>query len=165
MQIIKASRQDIPLIHALAEEIWWHTYRPILSEQQIRFMLEDMYSERALEKQMEEGIQFILAKNEDHISGFAGYSPENNDRPVLKIHKLYILPSEQGKGTGRQLVQYLSGLAEELNLSALELNVNRANPALGFYKKLGFEIFNTVDIPYFRFMLNDYVMRKELSRL
>lgn len=165
MQIVKASEQDIPLISALAEEIWWHTYRPILSEQQISFMLENMYSEKALEKQMEEGIEFILIKDEADPSGFAGYSPENKDRPVLKIHKLYILPAEQGKGTGKRLVQYLSDLAVELKLSVLELNVNRANPALGFYKKMGFEIFNTVDIPYFGFTLNDYIMRKELTRL
>ncbi len=162
MQIVKASEQDFPLIQNLAEEIWWPTYRAIIAEEQINFMLEHLYSEAALKKQVDEGMQFILATNGAMALGFAGYSLENN-LGIMRIHKLYILPSEQGKGTGRQLIQYLSDHAEELRLSALELNVHRENPALGFYKKLGFEISRVVNIPFFQFTLNDYVMRKELA--
>ena len=81
---------------------------------------------------------------------------------VLKIHKLYVLPCEQGKGTGKKLFEYLSKTAKELKVNILELNVNRANHALNFYQKMGFEIIETVDIPYYQFVLNDYIMRKAL---
>src|SRR5690606_22491414 len=87
MELIQANEHDVTLIRDLAAEIWWHTYKPILSEKQISFMLEDMYSENALTKQMQEGLIFILAKREGRAIAFAGYSIE---KPVLKIHKLYI---------------------------------------------------------------------------
>ena len=158
MEIIPATEKDVPIIRALAEAIWWPTYRLILSEEQISFMLEDMYSERALKEQMRKEIKFLLVKRYDTNVAFAGYSIEG--QKTLKIHKLYILPSEQGKGTGKILVSHLMDLAQRSNIAQVELNVNRKNPALGFYEKMGFKIVETVDIPYHQFILNDYVMLK-----
>lgn len=158
MHIVNATANDIPVIHKLAEQVWWPTYRALLSEDQISFMLKNMYSPEALREQMENGIEFILVKNEGIEVAFAGYSIDEGK--VLKIHKIYILPSEQGKGTGKKLIEHLNNIAGTSGISELELNVNRANPALGFYQKVGFEIIETVDIPYYEFMLNDYVMRK-----
>ncbi|MEJ7694482.1 GNAT family N-acetyltransferase [Daejeonella sp.] len=162
MEIVEATDQDIPVIHELAEKIWWPTYRPILSEEQISFMLKNMYSENALRDQMHGGIKFILVKRENDNVAFAGYSTENGSDSVLKIHKIYVLPSEQGKGTGKNLIDFLTDVAKELTIPRVELNVNRANPALGFYEKIGFQIKESVDIPYHQFVLNDYVMRKEV---
>lgn len=163
MEIIEATEQDIPIIHELAEKIWWPTYRPILSEEQISFMLKNMYSESALKEQMKTDVKFLLVKRENENVAFAGYAIEHGPEPLLKIHKIYVLPSEQGKGTGKTLIEYLSHLAKDLNIPEVGLNVNRSNPALGFYQKMGFEIRETVDIPYYEFVLNDYVMRKKVS--
>lgn len=162
MNIRTAADQDIPAIHELAEEIWWPAYRNIISDEQISFMLDNMYSENALQEQMIEGIQFLLAERDNAPVAFAGYSLIDSETPVFKIHKLYVLPSEQGKGTGKKLIEHMSSIAKAMNCMVLELNVNRGNPAQGFYLKVGFEIHNTVDIPYHQFVLNDYVMRKAL---
>jgi ribosomal protein S18 acetylase RimI-like enzyme len=165
MNIRNADSHDILTIHKLAQEIWWPTYRNILSDEQIRFMLSDMYSENALLQQMIEGVQYLLAEKNNLCVAFAAYSSENLGHPVLKIHKLYVLPSEQGKGTGKKLIEHISSIAQSMNCMILELNVNRGNPAQGFYKKWGFEFYKTVDIPYHQFVLNDYVMRKTLDEI
>ncbi len=162
-EIVTATEKDIPVIHELANAIWWPTYRPILSEEQISFMLENMYSENALAGQMNDGIQFVLCKDENKDVAFAGYSIELQDNPMLRIHKIYVLPSQQGKGTGKQLIQHLTQIARMLELPKVELNVNRANPALGFYQKMGFETVERVDIPYHQFVLNDFVMRYTIT--
>lgn len=162
MSIRKAGRQDISIIMELAEKIWWPTYTGVISEEQIRFMLDDMYSAESLIKQMESGIEFILAEREDTPNGFAAYAQSDTDKLILKIHKLYILPSEQGKGTGKKFIEYISDSAKKLGINTIELNVNRGNKALNFYLKSGFTIYQTLDIPYHRFILNDYVMRKSI---
>lgn len=161
MHIVKATEKDIPVIHDLAERIWWPTYRSILSEEQIRFMLKQMYSGEALREQMENGTEFLLVKDGRVDVAFAGYSLAEGG--VLNIHKIYILPSEQGKGIGKKLIEYFYTIARESGMSQLQLNVNRANPALNFYQKVGFDIIETVDIPYYEFVLNDYVMRKRVD--
>jgi diamine N-acetyltransferase len=160
MRIRKATEEDITAITELAEKIWWPTYRNIISEEQISFMLKDMYSEESLKKQLVSGVDFILAEKENLAVAFAGFSliePE-----VYKLHKLYVLPSEQGNGTGKNLIEYITDLAREQGGKILELNVNRGNSASEFYKKVGFEIYRTVDISYHHFILNDYIMRKDL---
>lgn len=162
MNIRKALPKDIPVIHKLAQEIWWPTYRNIISDEQISFMLENMYSEDVLQEQMDEGIEFLLAERNNLPVAFAGYSLIDAEIPLLRIHKLYVLPSEQGKGTGKKLIDHMSSIAEARNCKILELNVNRGNPAQGFYQRSGFEIYQTVDIHYHQFVLNDYVMRKML---
>jgi len=155
-----AEPKDISRIHLLAEEIWWPTYRDILSNEQINFMLKDMYSECALLKQMTEGAIFALAEIEGKAVAFASYSFTNK---TCKIHKLYISPSRQGKGLGKSLLDFIKNEALNAGANELELNVNRNNKALEFYLKAGFSILEEVDIPYYGFTLNDYVMHLNLK--
>ena len=161
MVIRKATPEDIPVIHRLAHETWWPTYDELLSAEQIGFMLEDMYSEESLLKQFDE-LEFFIAERENIPVAFAGISLTDADQRIWKLHKLYVLPQEQGKGTGKSFIEFIADLVLAKGAAILELNVNRANPALGFYCRLGFEIYQEVDIPYHRFWLNDYVMRKAL---
>jgi len=160
--IRKATQQDIEVISELAEKIWWPSYRNIISDEQISFMLNDMYSVESLKGQMDSGIEFILAERENIPIAFAGFSLTDPEAGVYKLHKLYVLPSEQGSGTGKKLINHLSDSAREQGGKILELNVNRGNPASEFYKKAGFNIYLKMDISYHKFILNDYVMRKKL---
>lgn len=162
MIIRQASEHDIPAINELAEKIWWPSYRNIISDEQISFMLNDMYSAESLKEQMNSGIEFLLVEKENIPLAFAGYSLTDPENQVYKLHKLYVLPTEQGNGTGRNLIAKVSSLAKAKGGKILELNVNRGNPAHHFYRKIGFDIHQTVDINYHHFVLNDYVMRKNL---
>lgn len=103
-----------------------------------------------------------MAERKDLPVGFAAFSLTEPENLVYKLQKLYVLPTEQGKGTGKMLLAEVTNLAKQAKWKVLELNVNRKNPAFNFYKKLGFEIYQTVDIPYKHFVLNDYVMRKSI---
>ena len=157
-----ASELDIPIISELAEKTWWPSYSSIISDEQISFMLEDMYSAVSLQKQMNSGIDFLIAERENMALGFAAYSLIDAENQIFKLHKLYVLPTEQGSGTGKKLINEVSSSAKLKGGKILELNVNRENPAQHFYKKMAFEIYQTLDINYHHFVLNDYVMRKEL---
>ena len=162
MIIRKAAESDISAISELAEKIWWPSYRNIISDEQISFMLNDMYSAESLAEQMRSGIEFLIVEKENLPVAFAGYSLTNAENQVYKLHKLYVLPTEQGRGTGRKLIEQVSSLATAKGGKILELNVNRGNPAHHFYRKIGFDIYQTVDISYHHFILNDYIMRKNL---
>ena len=159
MIIRQAEYSDITAINHLAHETWWPTYTDVIPDDQIKFMLEDMYSEKALKTQIESGITFLIAEREDKAVAFAAYSPSDPENHIFKLQKLYVLPSEQGMGTGKKLISEVSKMARKSHGKVLELNVNRNNPAFEFYKKLGFEVYKSVDIPYNNYVLNDYVMR------
>ena len=51
--IIKATAADIPAIISMADIVFRHTYRNILTKEQIEYMMEWMYSTDSLERQLE----------------------------------------------------------------------------------------------------------------
>lgn len=155
--IKKAGTDAIPVIKNLANIIWPATYSEIISPRQVDYMMELIYSAAAIKKQMETGHQFVLAYNDDKPVAFASYSLHENKGDVYKLHKIYILPNQQGKGIGKQMIAFIK--ADIAPANTLQLNVNRHNKALQFYQRLGFSIINDEDISIGAgFFMNDYVM-------
>lgn len=151
-------------IIAIAKEVWPKTYGSILSEAQFDYMMEMMYSVSSLQVQAnEKQHHFILAKENETSVGFASYEYNSNDTNKTKIHKIYILSTQQGKGIGKILLDYIAKEAKAQNNKAIFLNVNKYNSAQHFYKKLGFEIVEEVVIDIGRgYVMDDYVMEKIL---
>jgi GNAT superfamily N-acetyltransferase len=161
--IREATVNDAETIRALADEIWWPTYSPILEPEQIEFMLVEIYSHEKLTAQIDQGIQtFLLLLEDDVPVAFAAYSPREEDPEIYKLHKIYCLPSTQGKGYGKILLNVVAEKVAEAGKNILELNVNRHNNAKNFYEKMGFSIAYEEDIPIGPYWMNDYVMRKDL---
>lgn len=161
LTIRNASVQDISLIRNLSLEVWPQTYSGIISPQQISYMLDLMYSEKALQKQFENHHQFIIIYDEAIPAGFASYS--ETDPTIFKLHKIYVLPSNQGQGIGKFAIDYIVNDLRTKGATSLLLNVNRNNPAKTFYKKIGFEVVGTEDIDIGGgFLMNDYVMSLKL---
>ncbi|HWJ24901.1 MAG TPA: GNAT family N-acetyltransferase [Flavisolibacter sp.] len=156
-----ASAEDISLIRSLALQIWPQTYAHILSQQQITYMLDRMYSESALQHQMEQQHQFIIVYNAGIPVGFASY---NQIEPgIFKLQKIYVLTKQQGKGTGRFIIDQVIRDIKPQGATALQLNVNRYNEAKNFYEKLGFKVIREEDIDIGNnFFMNDYVMSLSL---
>ena len=160
--IRKANSEDITLIRELVFQIWPQTYSSILSREQIDYMLDQMYSRASLQKQMDEGSQFIFVYDDEQPVGFAAYFKKNSF--VVKLDKIYVLPSQQGKGTGRFLLDYIIDEIKKWGASALQLQVNRYNKAKNFYEKSGFIVIEEKDFDIGTgFFMNDYVMEKVLN--
>jgi RsiW-degrading membrane proteinase PrsW (M82 family)/ribosomal protein S18 acetylase RimI-like enzyme len=160
LSLRKAYPNDIPLIRDLTYKIWPQTYSAILSKEQIDYMLNRLYSEKALQEQMQQNHEFIIAYNGVEPVGFASFSVTAPQ--TYKLHKIYVLPSEQGKGTGKFIIDQLINAMKIKGASSLQLNVNRHNNAKAFYEKTGFAVIKEEDIDigggYF---MNDYVMEKK----
>ena len=150
---------EVEEVTKLAHLIWPDTFRDILKPEQLHFMLEWMYNPQTLASQLESGHQFFLLENELGNIGFLGIQAFHPTSDHLKIHKLYILPSQQGKGYGKLLIEHAVSVAESTGISALTLNVNRFNKAVQFYESVGFYIAKEEDIDIgYGYLMEDYVM-------
>ncbi len=164
--ISEAGLSDIKIIQEITNITWPITYGEILSQTQLDYMLGLFYSEEALSKQIvnKEQLFYLISDSESTI-GFIGIEHNYKNEAITKIHKIYLLPETQGKGYGKIVFESIEKLALENNSKALLLNVNRFNTALNFYKKLGFEIKETVDIEIGNgYLMEDYVMGKQISK-
>jgi GNAT superfamily N-acetyltransferase len=160
MEIIEGNNTHAAIIADLAEKTWHDTYSSILSPDQMRYMLDAIYSMPALLKVIQNGSQkFILLKDNHGFQGFASFGPRTEDVAIFKLHKLYVLPHNQGKGYGTLLINEVKNRSREAGAKMLDLNVNRYNPALNFYIKLGFITIREEDVPVGPYFMNDYVMR------
>jgi ribosomal protein S18 acetylase RimI-like enzyme len=163
IEIREATIADVPTIQLLAEAIWYPTYSTILSQEQIRFMLDYIYDIETVSNQITQGVQnYLLLLENGHAIGFASFSPRAENPKVHKLHKLYCLTQTKGRGFGKALLQEVEKRVLAAGNKILELNVNRHNPAKIFYEKCGFTVVSEEDIPIGQYWMNDYVMRKEL---
>jgi GNAT superfamily N-acetyltransferase len=164
LSIQTAGLKEIKLINELAYRIWPLAYKSILAPDQMDYMLNLIYSPSSLRKQMKDlQHKFIIVYHDNLPAGFASYSLKLKSKNIFKLHKIYILQELQGKGIGKFLLNKIIAEVKPNGAKFLELNVNRHNKALEFYKKLGFKIISEedIDIDNGDFM-NDYVMNLKL---
>ncbi len=152
VRILAAGPSDVATIQRIAKQTWPVSYGSIISPQQIEYMLDRMYRPDSLRGQMSGGHVFhlLLYADDSHSNEYAGpsqrfqavgfVSHEIDHAPrATKIHKLYVLPTMQGRGFGRLLIEKVADIAARAGQLAIKLDVNYQNPAIGFYETLGFE--------------------------
>ncbi len=158
--IRKATLEDIHLINQLAKEVFPATYKDILTPEQIDYMMDWMYSPENLKKQMtEEGHIYYIAYEECEPAGYVSIQPEEED--LYHLQKIYVIPYYQKSHLGKLLFQQAIKGIKELHPAPcrMELNVNRENPALGFYQHMGMEKVREEDTHIGNgFYMNDYIM-------
>jgi len=160
IQITRAGLTDRDFIRSVSERTWPSTYGHIISQEQIDFMLEWMYSDDSLATQMNTGCSFYIANMNRSDIGFCSVSEENG---AHKLNKLYVLPTAQGTGAGKALLNKSIEVAKAAGSSSLFLQVNKLNTAYTFYLKHGFikELEFKFDIGN-GFFMDDYVMRLKI---
>jgi len=162
--ITEAKISDIKQIQKIVDITWPITYGEILSKEQLEYMLGLFYSDEALSDQYNKKEQLFYLISDDEVNiGFIGIEHHYKDKAITKIHKIYLLPETQGKGIGKKVIDLIEKLALENKSKTLSLNVNRFNSALGFYKKIGFEVIDEVNIDIGNgYLMEDYVMEKKI---
>ena len=221
IEILKATKEDLQTIHDMAQVVFRHTYRDILSPEQMDYMMEMMYSLPNLHQQLDEGHHYYIAYDgdaglSDYVYadscevagssqmcgrdgqsstygmpvGYVSVHHQGTDQEgieVFHLHKIYVMPQFQGKGVGMRLFQTVmnhvrsvihdnakfcvavpengeAAMAEDPRPKArIELNVNKHNTAVAFYKHIGMRIIHEEDYPIGNgFYKTDYIMALDL---
>lgn len=161
----KAGMEDTPLIEELAQEIFRHTYREILSPEQTDYMMEWMYSQDSLKRQIgEEGHIYHIVYYGGEAVGY--FSVQQQGERLWHLQKIYLRKGMQGKSVGKQMfMKAVEYIRENSVLPAtMELNVNRSNPAVAFYEKMGMHKASQGDFHIGNgYYMNDYIMAMEIE--
>ena len=160
--VLPATATDFDTIRSIAHETWPIAYGEILSKAQLDYMLGVFYNDTALKESVsQKRHHFVLANEGNQTLGFASFEWNYDQQKQTKIHKIYILPSAQGKGVGKALIDYIATEARKQGSLTLCLNVNRFNKAITFYEKMGFSIISEVNIELEHgYLMEDYVMER-----
>ena len=141
MKITKATIENIPLIKEIAEKSWRKHYPGILFNEQIEYMLEQMYSENELQNHFENpNYHYYLLGDEEKTLGIMGFENHYQEKNT-KLHRIYLLEEAKGKGVGKFAIIFLKNQAKESGDQRIILNVNKQNPSYYFYVSQGFKVY------------------------
>jgi len=162
MKIRKAILSDIPIIKEIAEKAWRPTYDHILTEQQTLYMLNLMYNSSTLENQINGNIELFMVDLGQETVGY--FAIEILNEQIVKLHKLYLDPTQKQKGLGRKIIQYIKDWTLGNQRKSIILNVNKNNSAVQFYLKIGFIIIEELILDIGKgYVMDDYVMQLDLG--
>lgn len=156
-------RESLLVVQRLAHEIWPAVFGPLLTPEQIDYMLQMMYDLEVLEQDLISGVTILLACEADRPVGYVTFGPDAEVETV-KLHKLYLLAETRGRGYGRQMIEEVKNCARGLGYRRLQLSVNRGNStAIAAYNACGMEVVAELKTPIGEgYFMDDYVFGCEL---
>lgn len=160
----EASEKDIPLIQDLARKSWEVAFKDILSKDQIEYMLDQMYSDKELDAHLNHNPNFhyYILQNGEIPVGYVGFE-HHYKTELTKLHRIYLLPEEKGKGYGKTGIDFVKQKTEDSGDTRLLLTVNKENQAKAVYEKQGFIVIEEVVVDIGNgFVMDDYVMEYTL---
>lgn len=149
---------------AVAEKAWPPTYRGILSDAQIAYMLERMYGPGAIREAAAAGTPYWLVRADGADAGVCSVDLRPAADGSAELHKLYTLPAYWGRGIGGWLLSELSRRAKEAGATSVWLRVNKNNVrAQKAYRAAGFANVRAVctDIGE-GFVMDDFVFSRRV---
>ena len=157
-------KEEYRKIRELAETIWPVCYKDILSVEQIKYMMNMMYSEEVIEKEVSEGVHYCFIEDNGETAGYLAWGPWQAVPETAKLHKLYLLPEKQGRGIGSTAIESVRQQLKAGGYRRLRLNVNRQNAnALRCYVRNGFNMVQLENNDIGNgFFMTDYVMEAKL---
>lgn len=115
----KMSEQDIPAVAAIERTVF---SRP--------------WTERAFEQAMQQETLFVVVLKENTIIGYCGMYCSFEEGEITNVA---VIPEEQGRGSGRRMMEYLLEQAQERGIARIILEVRVSNEkAIHLYERLGF---------------------------
>ncbi len=147
----------------LAREIWYEYYVSLIGRAQVDYMLERFQTARAIGEQISRGYEYFLVERSDTPIGYFAVRADAAERRLF-ISKLYLHASSRGAGTGRRCMEFIEQLASRRGLPVLWLTVNKGNPSVAAYQRLGFRIAAEIEIDIGGgFLMDDYRMEKQVA--
>jgi len=155
--------QQIAVVAGLAREIWYEYYVPLIGQAQVDYMVGKFQSAGAVAGQIREGYEYLLIERGAQSIGYCALQSQPIDGSLF-LSKLYLLRDARGGGTGRVCMEFIEQLACRRGLNQLWLTVNKGNPAVKAYERLGFRIAADIVMDIGGgFVMDDFRMEKSLG--
>lgn len=159
----KVTKVDIPQIQELAKKSWNAAYHNIISQDQIDYMLQQMYSEEEISSHLQNpNYQYYLVLKDEVAAGFIGFE-FHYENATTKLHRIYLLEDFKGQGLGKAAITFMKSKVSETSDKRIILNVNKNNSAKQVYESQGFTTYEEAIFDIGNgFVMDDFLMEFHL---
>jgi GNAT superfamily N-acetyltransferase len=151
VKIMQADAGDIPLLRELGVQTFTETFAHQNNPEDFQAYLHTAFSSEQLQQEFNEpGSIFLLAYVKNEPAGYARLRHSNEldktfpGKKCIELQRIYAVQKFIGKGVGKALMTSCTQLAQQQHANLLWLGVWEHNHhAISFYKRIGFEPFDT----------------------
>ncbi len=163
-RFVRVEPAEFHRVADLARRIWPVCFGSIISADQCEYMLRQRYSQEGLARAIAEGVTYEFIQIDDAVVGFGAQGPGSNPRE-WKLWQVYVLPDEQGRGSGREYLQHVIRTAGIQGRASVVLTVNKGNQrAKALYERCGFLVRESAAFDIGGgYIMDDFVMEKRLD--
>ncbi len=177
INIYKASLKDTVLISELAKQIYQEHYLHLWNTGGAQWYMDEYaYALDKIETELTDAnVEYFIAVEDGTYLGYLKIilnSTWAGDETLaaLEVERIYLHKAAMGKGLGKKLMQVALNKALQLKKDIVFLKaMDSATSAIEFYKKLGYIIFGSFELPLplFSLMKKEYrgmlVLKKEVG--
>lgn len=136
-QVREWAKKDLPLVRAIALKTWLGTYQNIFTKEEIVSTHNRYYSFDRLKKLQDYKVGFVYTVNAKTVAYLI--ADKKNEKNRFHINSFYVLPEDQGKEIGKQLLESVIKKAKSLRYDEIWLDVMAGNTkAIKWYKHRDF---------------------------
>jgi len=147
----------------VARQVWEEYYVPLIGRAQVDYMVAKFQTAEAMQSQIDSGYEYFWIQQSGDRIGYAAIRHDPKDARLF-ISKLYVLAAHRKAGAGRKSLEMIEQMAKQRGATHLWLTVNKGNPSVRAYERLGFHIAEALvaDIGG-GFVMDDYKMDKAVA--
>ena len=133
-----AGERDVEQIRSLLAETFHASYDPFYGSERVQKMIDGWNSLAAIRSRIQkrEG-EFLVADNGKNIGGLGYAAVYPKMAKTAMLHQLYVRPSCQGEGIGRDIFAELETCFPDAEIMRVEVALQNVR-AISFYNRLGF---------------------------
>lgn len=166
------SESDLVALQEISYETFDQTFRLMNTAETIDSYLQEAFtSEKLLAELKNPDSAFYFLQTDDGVVGYlklneAAAQTEFRDPEGLEIERIYVRKQHQGKGYGKELLEFALEIARSKKKRYAWLGVWEKNTAaIAFYESLGFRQVGTHTFRMGDELQTDFIMRTELRTL
>ena len=158
--VLVSGAAQVAEVARMAHEVWNEHYVPLIGQAQVDYMVAKFQAAEAIHAQIASGYEYFQIQQSGESVGYAAIRHDATDARLF-ISTLYVLSAWRKSGAGRQTLELIERMARERGAMHLWLTVNKGNPSVRAYERLGFDIVEAmvVDIGG-GYVMDDYKMER-----
>jgi ribosomal protein S18 acetylase RimI-like enzyme len=147
----------------MARIVWNEYYAQLIGQAQVDYMVARFQTAEAMQSQIDSGYEYFQIRQSGVDVGYSAIRHDAAEARVF-ISKLYVLAPYRKSGAGRQCLQHIERMARERSATHLWLTVNKGNPSVRAYERLGFRIVEALVMDIGGgYVMDDFKMEKEVA--
>lgn len=162
--INECTENEVDTLAKIGADTFYETFIAYNTKENIEAYIQKAYATQNIQQFIKNNLGgYYLAYQQQQAVGYIKLINGLEQPQKIELEKIYVYQTHHGKGVANMLMEQAIAYAKKLNAAELFLGVWQENlRACAFYKKFGFEVYDTREFTLGSRICHDYMMKLKL---